>query len=636
LHLTQYQNLHYMKVKKATGLGAYFATVLFSVCVIGCDEDEASLPEVATLSSNAITSSSAEIVGSILGDGGAVITESGIVWSINSQPTIEHDKTTDGTSKGVFTSKLNNLSAGTIYFVRTYATNSVGTAYGNEITVTTLSTVPKVSTMQVTSIESTTAVSGGNVTNNGGATLTAVGVCWSTNENPSVTLNTKTKQDPGQGTFESNITGLLPGAKYYVRAYAENEEGVGYGEQVSFTTATVLPQISTAEITNVTSISSTAGGTITSDGGSDGGTPVLARGVCWSTQTAPTIGMSTQTSDGSGSGTFTSSITGLTPGKTYFVRAYATNNVGTSYGQEVSFKAASVLPVVSTAGITDVTNTTAKSGGNVLNDGGAEITSRGICWNTVQNPTIAHNTASSGGGTGSFVTFMTALTPNTTYYVRAFCTNGVGTAYGEELSFTTQQSGVGSTVTDINGNQYGIVTIGTQKWFNQNLKATRYRDGTEIPNVTDNTAWQSATAGAYANFNHSSAMTTHGKLYNFYAVTDPRHLCPTGTHVPTKADWQTLMTYIGGASVAGNKLKESGSANWPSGNTGTDDYNFTLLPSGVRLESGIFYNQGTFTGFWSTEASLFYIYVIATAPDVFEATNAGSQPLGLSVRCIVD
>ena len=199
--------------------------------------------------------------------------------------------------------------------------------------------------------------------------------------------------------------------------------------------AKTLPQLSTTTATNITLTSTSSGGNITADGGA----AVTARGVVWNTVTAPTISLTTKTADGSGTGTFTSSITNLTPSTNYYSRAYATNSVGTAYGNEITFTTgAVVLPTLTTTTVSGITSNSASSGGIITNDGGGTITARGIVWSTTQNPTIALSTKTTDGtGTGTFTSAIVGLTPNTTYYVRAYATNGAGTVYGSQLSFTT-------------------------------------------------------------------------------------------------------------------------------------------------------------------------------------------------------
>ena len=305
--------------------------------------------------------------------------------------------------------------------------------------------VPTVTTSEPTNITQTSAICGGSVTDSGGSEVTEYGICWSTNENPTTEGGHITSSGDMEN-FTCNMTDLTPGTTYYVRAYATNSAGTAYGSEESFTTnsAVTLPTVTTEGVTNIQQTTATGGGNVTNAGG---GT-VTERGICWSTSHNPTTNGS-HASSGSGTGSFTVNITGLTAGTTYYVRAYATNSAGTAYGSEVSFTTLPNvnLPTVTTAQVTNIQQTTATGGGNVTNAGGGAVTERGICWSTSHNPTTNGSHASSGSGTGSFSVNMTGLTPGTTYYVRAYATNSAGTAYGSEVSFTTQSAVTLPTVT---------------------------------------------------------------------------------------------------------------------------------------------------------------------------------------------
>lgn len=203
------------------------------------------------------------------------------------------------------------------------------------------------------------------------------------------------------------------------------------------------------------------------------------------------------------------------------------------------------------------------------------------------------------------------------------------------------------TMTDQDGNVYKTVTIGAQTWMAENLRTTKYRDGTAIPNVTDNTAWTDLTTGAYCNYNNTTSadtIATYGRLYNWYAATNSRNIAPTGWHVPTEAEWRTLIYYLGGFSVAGGKMKETGTAHWLSPNTGaTNESGFTALPSGIRGDwrttpIGKFVNIGYYTFYWSSTPidSNFYLLPSLLYNEVTVSQGGFDNTCGFSVRLVKD
>ncbi len=293
------------------------------------------IPTVLLSSINNITTNSATSSSNITTDGRSGIISRGVCWSTNVYPTIANSKTTDGVGTGAFNSNLNGLASNTTYYVRAYAINSIGTAYSDQMSFTTkpILSLATISTNGISGVSATSAISGGNITSDGNSTVTVRGVCWNTSTSPTISLLTKTIDGTGTGNFSSNITGLIAGTTYYVRAYATNSIGTAYGNELSFITV-ALPTLTTTSVSGVGSTVASCGGNITNDGGG----AITARGVCWSTSSGPTVLLTTKTSDGSGSGSFSSSMSGLSRGTIYYVRAYATNSAGTSYGNEISFQ----------------------------------------------------------------------------------------------------------------------------------------------------------------------------------------------------------------------------------------------------------------------------------------------------------
>jgi len=291
---------------------------------------------------------------------------------------------------------------------------------------------PTLSTSQTFGIKSDSATVVGFVVAQGDG-FTERGVCYNTAANPTIDNNkvAYTKDTP-TATFNVVLSGLKYATKYYARAYAISDAVTVYGEEVTFTTLPVKPTLTTAAITVITGNSATGGGNVTVTGGAT----VTVRGVCFGTNPNPTVAGS-KTTNGDGPGEFVSALTGLKGNTKYYVRSYATNSAGTGYGSEVSFTTLVDLPVVTTASVTEITKTTAVSGGEVKSDGGGEVTERGIVWGMNSDPTIDNNKIISGTGTGVFVSNIANLEKFTTYHVRAYAVNSAGITYGSNMQFTT-------------------------------------------------------------------------------------------------------------------------------------------------------------------------------------------------------
>lgn len=594
------------------------------------------LPVVSTTNVTDITAVSANSGGNVTSDGNAAVTARGIVWGTSTNPTVTVNigKTTDGSGLGIFNSSLTGLIQNTTYYVRAYATNSLGTAYGSQETFSTLPiSLPTISTTVITEITATSAKSGGNITNDGNGPITARGVVWGIASNPTVTNNSgKTTDGTGTGIFTSNLTNLTPLTYYYMRAYATNSAGTAYGNELEFNTLQ-MPVLTTNAVTSITGISATSGGNITNQGSN----PVTARGIVWHTSANPTIDFKLGiTSNGTGAGSFTSNLTGLTPGNTYYVKAYATSEAGTSYGNQQIFSTP-VLPTVTTNTSITEYGGCASGGGEVANQGGATVTAKGLCWGTVSNPTINDSTLICGSGLGSFSCVMQNLNLNTTYFVRAFATNIVGTAYGNQVIFVT------GSITYCGPNIIVEVTNPTtgKIWMDRNLGASwRAFSSTDIQAYGDLYQWgrrtdghQLRTSGTTTTLSNSNT-PGHGNFiltsnYPYYDWRNPQNdnlwqgvnginnPCPIGYRIPTYAEWQAEQL------------------SWSSNDAAGAFASPLKLPlAGFRLyySSGTLSNVGSSGKYWSSSVVgvqskfLYFGY----------GTTGGDRAYGYSVRCIKD
>jgi hypothetical protein len=292
-----------------------------------------------------------------------------------------------------------------------------------------------VHTGTVTNVTYSSCTASGTIIDDQEERIIEYGHCWSENSNPSTNdYKFRLYNKNSTGDYNSNLSGLRASTTYYIRAYAINSKSTAYGKLTSFTTSSaIVPSLSTSPIMNISNDSVTCGGNVSEDGGKT----VTARGVCWSTNPNPTI-IDTRTNDGSGTGNYNSTLTGLLPDTTYYVRAYATNSAGTGYGNEISFKTNIGVPVMTTTTVSSITDNTAISGGNISNDGGTSILTCGVCWSTSPNPTTEDDKTINSSCVNVFLSDIEGLQECTQYYVRAYATNTSGNGYGNEISFTTK------------------------------------------------------------------------------------------------------------------------------------------------------------------------------------------------------
>ena len=584
---------------------------------------EPSIPFLSTKPVSLLTRNSGNSGGIVISKGGNDIIESGVVWNTSPNPTLSYNKSISEGALENFNITLTNLSPNTTYFLRSFATNSIGTGYGNEISFTTLPlTIPKLSTIEILNISNESAYSGGVITEDGGSNITSAGIVWSKLTNPTIS-DFKTADSSENTYFKSILMGLEANTTYFVRAYAINSVGIGYGQQRSFTT-TIIPNnlaVIFLDSTNMfTTVSAMGYGQIINEGGG----PVTERGFVWATNSSPTVNNG-RVKSGSGIGNFNEKIIGFNANRYYHVKAYAVNNFGISYSNSLEVRTIFGLPTLTTTPIF-VFSESASIRGIINDDGGRIISEKGFVWNTSPNPTISNNKKIEATGSSNFIGEIKGLNPNTTYFLRAYATNSFGTAYGNEVTITTSPESL--KINDIDGNIYSTVKIGSQLWMSENLKTSRYKTGSPITYVIDNSEWSNLTSGGWSYVAHDVKNNDqYGKLYNWFSIQGDS-LCPSGWHIPTDDDWTILTNYLGGSLAAGEKLLVNG------------ETGFNALGGGYRSKEGNFYNT-TRNYWWSSteinerEAWLREIRYLPINKNSLDK-NSINKNSGLSVRCLKD
>lgn len=359
---------------------------------------------------------------------------------------------------------------------------------------------------------------------------------------------------------------------------------------------------------------------------------ITQKGVCWSSSnTNPTIADS-KTTDGSGNPGYKSVLTGLDPSTTYYVRAYATNQYGTGYGDTKSFTTLDV-PELITYYPSGISRTSAICVGEITRTGQAVCDSVGLCWSTSHNPTTKNTMVFMPYQTtfGTFTLTMNNLAPNTTYYVRAFATTSLGTGYGGEVKIRTYYS----SATDVDGNVYNTIKIGNQEWMVENLLTTHFRNGASIQALGDFNDWATWTQPAYNGVydNESFNGLICSRLYNWYATTYSANIAPVGWHVSNSADWQTLVNYLGADSAA-YEMKVPVSDYW-NNILGDNTSGFSAVAAGYVNPDGSYYGYNISANFWLNESAP-QIAMIASNDPVVQINAASSKNYGCSIRCVKD
>jgi uncharacterized protein (TIGR02145 family) len=625
-------------MKSVLKLAGLFLLILSINFVYACKKDKPEPPSITTTSVNAISTNAAVSGGNITDDGGETVVSKGVCWSTLENPIIDNNRTIETGGAASFTSNISQLSPSTTYYVRAYATNSAGTGYGNSITFKTLGNKPITAATNAIDITINSATIMGTVNANSLIT-TAIfefGISTSYGSTSEALQSPVSADTDGAISITTSLAGLTPGTTYHFRIKTENSLGISYSDDFSFTTLGKAPTILSQTATNLQVNSAKINCSINPN--------YLTTNVSFEWGTTNSYGNSITTvqnpANGNAPVNLNADLSGLSEGTTYHFRTKATNESGTSTGEDSQFTTPG-RPLLSTTSISKITTTSAITGGNIISDFGLPVTKRGICWSKTPNSSVSDNNIISEIQQENYSISITGLTANSTYYLRAFATNSLGTGYGDELILKTYTG----TVTDIEGNAYYTVTIGSQIWMAENLKTTKFLNGdligTTSPSTLDVTN-ESTPKYQWAYNGDENNVSTYGRLYTWYAVTDPRLVCPTGWHVPEQNDIAILREFLGGYLTTGGTLKEGGVSHWLSPNIGaTNETGFTALPGGYRTNSGYWVGLGTFGAWWTSTEDLYldpysdaYSYSIYNNSIVFGAGGGSNRKHALSVRCV--
>ncbi|MCR5071050.1 MAG: carboxypeptidase regulatory-like domain-containing protein [Bacteroidales bacterium] len=399
-----------------------------------------SVPGVTTEAIDNITSSSARAKGNITSMGNLdKITRYGHVWSTSPSPTLETGSSTnlgELTTTSSFTSKLEGLSSYTTYYVRAYASNAKGTAYGKDVAFVTGKGDPEIETSAVTEIVHNAATCGGRIVTTGGHEITEYGICWGKSALPTFNGPHVAADEENAGAFQVRLEGLDTQTVYYVRAYIRTTENyVFYGSDVKFSTTKEI-KLPTLDDVTVSQIK-TDGAAFYSKVANDGGSTIEECGFCWGIYPEPDIADNVLKCDPK-SKEMSKVLSSLEPGSKYYVRAFAKNSLGIAYSNDCSFTTlALTVPEMDATTVKNVGRTKAKASSAVLSDGNAEVTHLGFCYSEQSWPTVEDNVVYGTLDGAGFKAEIVNLKEKTTYYIRSFAINSVGAGYGEVVSFTT-------------------------------------------------------------------------------------------------------------------------------------------------------------------------------------------------------
>jgi uncharacterized protein (TIGR02145 family) len=510
---------------------------------------------------------------------------------------------------------------------------------------------PVISTTEVSDITTSSVLTGGDISDDGGSTITARGICWDISDDPSVDDNYISEAGEAD-LFTSRITDLSPKTMYFVKAFAINSGGIGYGKTLSFTTLGDTPESVPGNASNITIKSATLNGTVNPHSLStkvsfEWGINTNYGNIATNIQNPVT---------GNEAKSVTAIITDLTPCTTYHFRVKSENSLGVIYSNDMVFKTLGDIPEITTPGGSFITLNTAKISASVT----ANLfpTTVSIEWGTTisYGNTLNLQGSISGNEITSISSNLSGLIPQTTYHFRIIASNAMGTSRTGDMTFTT------FAVSDIENNYYHSATIGNQTWITENLRSTKFNNGKAIPEITNQAEWESASFSyAYCWYNNDPAYKEiYGALYNLN-VLEPssncrRNVCPAGWHVPTVSEWSELISFLkanGYSGVKPDDIAKSLAANngWNSssspGSVGNDltannRTGFSALAGGTRTyeSSQPFIQMGVKGSWWLIPDDFSQGYNYQCIEIVNDSStvrqNGQIRIAGLSVRCVKD
>ena len=550
---------YYVKTYVKNSVGTSYGTIVNFTT-------ESSTPIVTTVGSSDITSSSANLSGSVVTDNGAPVSERGFVWVKGTDaPTTASSRLTVQGTTGEFSAVLTDLEVNQKYSFRAYAINARGTSYGEVLTFTTIASIPKLSALGVSDITSTSATFTSTVTSHGGETVGVVGFYYSTTSPIDVEAAEIVSMPYVEDRFAMTVEGLSAGTQYYVMAFARNSAGMAVNAEVNFKTVSTPPTVVTGDHSEITSSSAKLSGEVLLDNGE----PITERGFVWVKGLGTPTTSSNKVRVEGMTGEYSATVSEFEPNQTYSYRAYATNSKGTAYGEVWNFTTLTALPDVKILGVFEITSTTAEIDAKITYDGGETPSEAGFLYDTSSNFATAQKImAPAIDGDGSYYYTFAGLKRATQYYVKPYATNSAGTSYGEVENFKTLPELPSITtsevtnITETSANCGGVIIDDGGEILSKGIVWSR------TPNPTIDLATKTEVSGSSSSFTGSitglrsglpyyvrayvtnSIGTVYGEQKQFYAAGEIQavQLEPANSFIISSPDHYSFNTVKGNSS----------------------------------------------------------------------------------------